>query len=111
MTTYEPGDVVVVPFPFSDLPVAKPRPALVVSAASANKRGLTVLAMITTARDHEAAQDVVIQNGDQAGLRAASVVRAKVFSLDNRLISRRIGRLSDDDRLAARKGLADLFAL
>ncbi len=30
------GDVVVVPFPFSDIAVAKARPALVVSSAKAN---------------------------------------------------------------------------
>jgi len=44
------GDVVVVPFPFSDLPIAKPRPALVISPAASNERGgTTLLAMITTA--------------------------------------------------------------
>jgi mRNA interferase MazF len=32
MTIYEQGDIVLVPFPFTDLTTVKKRPALVVSA-------------------------------------------------------------------------------
>ena len=41
--------VVAVPFPFSERPGAKRRPALVLSNGSFNRAGHTVLAMITTA--------------------------------------------------------------
>lgn len=50
MTPYDAGDVVVVPFPFSDRDAAKRRPALVCSGAEFNNRAKhLVLAMITTA--------------------------------------------------------------
>ncbi len=45
-------DVVIVPFPFSNQPGAKRRPALVLSASSFNRHGQAVLAMITTAGHH-----------------------------------------------------------
>jgi len=45
---YEPFDIIEVPFPFSDLPRAKRRKALVISTQEFNKRnGNTILMMIT----------------------------------------------------------------
>ena len=50
MVKGEPSDLVIVPFPFSDLGVAKPRPALVLSGGDHNLAwGATLLAMVTTA--------------------------------------------------------------
>ena len=47
--TFKPWDVVVVPFPFVDKKVSKPRPALVLSDIDFNIKGLVILSMITTA--------------------------------------------------------------
>lgn len=112
MTIFDAGDVVVVPFPFSEIPIAKPRPALVVSASSSNERsGTTLLAMITTAAGGARSDDTPLIDLDAAGLRAPSVLRLKLFTLDNRLIARRIGRLSASDRLRARVAVDALIAL
>jgi mRNA interferase MazF len=106
----EPGAVVVVPFPFSDLPVAKPRPALVLSPADMNSQtGQTLMAMITTAARSRWPHDIEITDLDAAGLPRSCVVRWKLFSIDNRLIARRTGELSVKDRsLAASAGSAVL---
>lgn len=112
MTTCDAGDVVIVPFPFSDLPMARPRPALVVSGAVSNARdGTTLLAMITTAAAGAKTSDSAIRDLDGAGLRTPSVLRLKLFTLDNRLIARRIGVLSERDRRTAREAVATVFAL
>ena len=109
---FDAGDVVVVPFPFSDLPVARPRPALVLSSAGANARaGTTVLAMITTAANSRRLDDVELEDLQTAGLRAPSVVRMKLFSLDNRLIARRVGVIGASDRAAVRAGVQALIAI
>ena len=51
MTTYKQGDIVLIPFPFTDLSRAKKRPALVVSADWYNtSRQDFVLAAITSVR-------------------------------------------------------------
>ncbi|MCZ7663057.1 MAG: type II toxin-antitoxin system PemK/MazF family toxin [Thermoleophilia bacterium] len=97
---YEPWSVVVVPFPFTDSPRARRRPALVLSS-TAEQGGLvghSVLAMITSARNSRWPLDVAIDDLPSAGLEAASVVRMKLFTLDHRFILRSIGALSEQDR-------------
>lgn len=108
----EPGAVVVVPFPFSDLPVAKPRPALVLSPADMNgQTGQTLMAMITTAARSQWPHDVEISDIETAGLPRACVIRWKLFSIDNRLIARQTGELSQSDRDTAAKSARAVVAL
>jgi mRNA interferase MazF len=108
----EPGDVAIVPFPFTDIAVAKPRPALALSSRAANEEsGNTIFAMITTAAQSHWPQDVALSDCQEAGLSAASIVRVKLFTLDNRLIARRVGRLSPPDRNAVRRMLANVMAI
>jgi mRNA interferase MazF len=54
--------------------------------------------MVTTKTHHPWPGDVAIEDLGSAGLKVACIVRLKVFTLDNRLIQRRVGRLSKDDR-------------
>ena len=94
----EAWDVVVVPFPFSERPGAKRRPALVLSKPGFNKAGHSVLAMITTRARRPWPADVEIAHLAQAGLHVPCIVRLKMFTLDNRLLIKRIGSLSAADR-------------
>lgn len=104
---YDRFDVVIVPFPFTDKAQVKRRPALVVSgnAAFNKKSGHSVLAMITSADNPPWPLDVPISDLVAAGLPAPSVVRLKLFTLDNRFIIAKRGMLSDKDRKAVRRAL------
>ncbi len=63
------GDVVVVPFPFVEMPVVKRRPALVLSRMAFNTQsGQSVCAMITTGAGSTWPHDVVIEAHQHAGL-------------------------------------------
>jgi mRNA interferase MazF len=53
--------------------------------------------------------DYPIQDLGPTGLRHPSVVRWKVFTLDDRVISRRIGRLAASDATACGAALAGLL--
>ena len=107
-----PGDVVIVPFPFTDMGRAKPRPALVLSSEAINDAtASTILAMITTASKSSWPTDVALQGWKAAGLTCVCVVRAKLFTLDNRLISRRVGAVTNQDRIGVRTMIADLIAI
>ncbi len=104
MRTFSPGDVVIVPFPFTDQDAAKRRPALVCSSVAFNRQARhVVLAMITTSTHSAWPGDVPIRDLDAAGLPAASVVRWKLFTLDASFVLRRAGALSARDRTACRE--------
>jgi mRNA interferase MazF len=91
-------DVVIVPFPFSAQPGNKRRPALVLSKRAFNQHGATVLAMITTAGHHPWPGDVHLTDLKAAGLNAPCLARLKLFTLDNRLVVKKIGRLAAADQ-------------
>jgi len=108
---YEPFDVIVVPFPFTDSSRSKRRPALVLSqkADFGSKIQQSVLAMITSQKNDPWPLDVPIKNKNRSGLKAPSVVRMKIFTLDNRFILKKIGHLSKTDENQVRKSLGSLF--
>jgi mRNA interferase MazF len=98
---FDPFDIVVVPFPYSDRLAEKRRPALVISNRKLAAHGVIWLAMITSAENEPWSSDVAIANLDQAGLPAPSVVRpTKIACIEPGRIDRRIGRL---DKAAARR--------
>ncbi len=107
--TFDPWDVVVVPFPFTDKKTAKRRPALVLSARRHFDTGHSVLAMITSRSNANWPLDVPITDGAAAGLPAPSVARMKLFTLDNRLILRKAGALSGKDAKAVAGNLKKLL--
>ncbi len=96
--TCEPWDVVAVPFPFTERLGEKKRPALVLSKKAFNRAGHTVLAMVTSTAHRRWPGDVDLAHWKATGLRTACLVRLKLFTLDNRLLMRRIGSLSPADR-------------
>ena len=97
---YKTFDIVVVPFPFTDHFASKNRPALVLSSAESfnSQIGHSVLAMITSARNERWPLDILISNLATTGLSKASIIRMKLFTLDNRLIHQTIGTLSEHDK-------------
>lgn len=111
IVTFEAFDVVVVPFPFTDRTTTKRRPALVLSdSANFNKQvGQSVLAMITSASNSDWPLDVNINNLDSAGLPSASVVRMKLFTLDDKLVIRKAGVLAKQDRTNVSAALRKLL--
>ena len=103
MRTCRLGEVVIVPFPFTDRDASKRRPALVCSSDVFNREARhLVLAMITTSTHSPWPGDVPISDLSDAGLPAASVVRWKLFTLDASFVLRRAGALSVRDRRACR---------
>ena len=109
--TFEQWDVVVVPFPFADSAARRRRPALVVSRPDAlgNVVGHSVLAMITSAGHRRWPLDVPLAELAAAGLPAPSVVRMKLFTLDDRLVERRAGGRAPPDAAAVAAALGRLI--
>jgi mRNA interferase MazF len=108
MPTFEPGDIVRVPFPYTDRPVRQRRPALVLAAGDLQaKHGLLWLAMITSAAHRGWPGDVLISDRAIAGLPAPSIVRpAKIATIDAHDAGK-LGRLPAGDREAVRHYLKE----
>ena len=111
--TYKMFDVVVVPFPFTDQSTDKKRPALVLSDFDSfnDSTENCVLAMITSAHNPQWPLDTTIGSIQKAGLPAPSKVRMKLFTLDSRLIIKKIGRLATEDQEAVKENLKKLLGI
>ena len=94
MERFVKGDVVVVPFPFSDLSTVKRRPALVIAATGGDD---VILCQITSqqVRDRYAV-GITDMDFTEGTLRKSSNVRPnRLFSASTNLILYRAGRLND----------------
>ena len=110
MPIFEKFAVVVVPFPFTDQEATKRRPAWVLSNNTFNSVVQhSVLAMITSAKNSNWLLDVAITDLDSASIASASIVRMKLFTLDNRLIIRQAGMLSVTDQQTVNSAFNQLF--
>ena len=119
----QPGDIVLVPFPFTDLSRQKARPALVVSPPHFSARSPdTILAAISSKVPEVASEfEIVIQQDSPefalTGLRVSSVIRvAKLVTMQQSLIFSTLGKLSKpvlrlfDEAIARAVGLPSLQA-
>lgn len=107
------GDIVLVPFPFTDQTAVKRRPAVVVSAIGYNARHPDIILMPVTSqlRGDARPDDVVIENWDEAGLLKPSAVKPIVATLEGGLVLRQLGKLADKDREALAENLEALLGL
>lgn len=97
-TSYKRGDVVLVPFPFTDLSATKQRPAVVVSSDAFNaSRPDAILIAITSRVPSQLADDeIALPPTDLAGsgLLKPSIVKAsKIVTIHQGLIRKRIGTM------------------
>ncbi len=95
MRTFEQGDVIKVPFPYTDRPTRQSRPALVVSTGKIEQlHGLLWVVMITSAQNKAWPKDVPVENLKQAGLPSPSVVRVVKIATIEALDASKIGSLT-----------------
>jgi mRNA interferase MazF len=110
-TAYSFGDVVLVPFPFTDQTASKKRPAVVVSADAYHRRRPDVIVMAVTSqilRPAGALGEVLISDWQGAGLPKASLIKP-VATIEQRLILRKLGALQGDDVQALRSALRQVL--
>jgi mRNA interferase MazF len=95
-----PGDVIVVPFPYSDRLAQKRRPALVVSNAELHALGLIWAVMITSAKNSSHPSDFALADLARAGLNSPSIARpSKIACLEPSRVLRVAGSLSESETI------------
>jgi len=100
MIDYEFGDVVLVPFPFTDQTAGKKRPAVVVSSRAYMREhpDLVLMAITSRMRPSPAVGEVILTESKAAGLLKPSSIKPVFTTIEKRLVLRKLGRLAADDR-------------
>ena len=107
MTGYEFGDLVLVPFPFTDQTTSKRRPAVVVSSDAYHRErpDLVILAVTSQVRPAAGVGEAAVAKWKEAGLLKPSVIKPVLTTLERSLLLRKLGRLEEEDRGALREVL------
>jgi len=95
MTYYDFGDVVLVPFPFTDQTTSKKRPAVVVSSPVYNRERPDLVIMAITSQIKASAHfgDVPIIQWKEAGLIKPSIIKSVFTTVEKKLVYSKLGRL------------------
>jgi len=100
------GDIVLVPFPFTDLSTTKNRPALVLVSENED----VTLAFITTRIHWMKDWDLHLEPTEQNGLKKRSIVRlSKITTLEKQLVLGRLGSISKSKQEQLHVNLKLLF--
>ena len=105
------GQVVLVPFPFTDQSGAKKRPAVIVStsAYNANQRDLIIMAITSQVRQPLGFGEVTLADWEVAGLIKPSVIKPVLATIEQGLVLRTLGTLSAADLRALRGAIAQII--
>lgn len=95
MERFIKGDIVVVPFPFSDLSASKRRPALVL----ADLKGDDIILCQITSQHIKDNYAIVLNNNDfiKGSLNKQSNIRPnRIFTADKHIITRKVGTIKPE---------------
>jgi mRNA interferase MazF len=111
MTDYEFGDVVLIPFPFTDQTTAKKRPAVVVSSTAYHRSRPDLILMAITSRVKPAPSfgEVAVGQWETAGLIKPSVIKPVFTTVEKSLVIRKRGTLHHDDQKALKKAIQTIL--
>jgi hypothetical protein len=96
MTNYERGDIVLVPFPFSNQTTTKKRPAAVISSNLYSNISQDIIIMAITSRTEQTTGigEGIIANWKTAGLLKPSTIKPAISTIEGNLVLKRLGKLS-----------------
>ena len=110
MTHYKKWDIILVPFPFTNLSATKKRPALVVSPDEYNIGQDVIIAFMTSNLDVlPRVGDYTIQEWEKANLPKPTMIRMKFATIDKSNIIKQFGRLTSLDIEQFSKALNNFF--
>jgi mRNA interferase MazF len=109
MTGCEPGDIVLVRFPFTDLSSVKKRPGIVVSPASYARRFGDVVVLALTSQD-QGDPSLLLVHWQTVGLPKPTWIKPLIGTLSSDLVERQIGRIDPRDSHCVRAAFAMLLS-
>jgi mRNA interferase MazF len=109
-TSYSFGDIVLVPFPFTDQTGVKKRPAVIIISAAYNtaQRDLVIMAVTSQLRPSGAFGEVTVSDWQASGLIKPSAIKPVITTVEQALVMRRLGQLTTEDQQALRNAIAKI---
>ena len=107
-TQYEPGDVVLVRFPFTDLSTTKKRPSIVLSSLQYSVRygDVVILALTSKKQDDDSP---FLHQWREAGLLKKMWIKPLIGTISADLVERKIGAIKSDDYEQVKKAISVLL--
>jgi mRNA interferase MazF len=99
MTIYKLGDVILVPFPFTDQSTIKQRPAIVISSDRHNQSKIDLIIIAVTSQVPKTLQfgETTIENWSEAGLLKPSIIKPVITTIEKNLVIKKLGELQPLD--------------
>ena len=111
MTTYKFGDVILVPFPFTNQTTSKKRPAVVVSSDIYHSQYVDLIIMAITSQNKliSGVGEIIVTEWSNTGLVKPSVIKPVIATIEKGLIIRKLGKLENGDRQALKNALSEIL--
>ena len=111
MTHYSFGDVILVPFPFTDQSASKKRPGVVVSSPGYNdaRPDVIVMAITSQLRGATGTHEMRVGKWQEAGLLKPSAIKPVIATIEQALIRQTLGVLDANDQVALRSVIAAIL--
>ena len=109
---YRFGEILLVPFPFTDQTGSKKRPAVIVSSSAYNtaRRDLIIMAVTSQLRPSAMFGEVFVRDWQTAKLLKPSAIKPVITTIEQPLVIRRLGAHSAHDQEALRNAIIAIIA-
>jgi mRNA interferase MazF len=113
MTAYKRGDVVLVPFPFSNQTTTKKRPAVIISSDTHNNISSDIVIMAITSQTEKTIGigECLIVDWQGAGLLKPSAIKPAISTIEQTLVLKKLGKLPHQDLMSMDAVLEKLLDL
>ena len=100
MTDFKFGDIVLVPFPFTDQSATKKRPAVVISSEAYHQQrpDLIIMAVTSQLTSTQTVGETLVQDWQSAGLLKPSAIKPVITTIERGLIISHLGQLTGTDQ-------------
>lgn len=111
MTNFEFGDIILVPFPFTDQSASKKRPAVIISSTDYNRDrpDLIIMAVTSQLKPTTGIGEVIVEHWESAGLLKPSAIKPVITTIEKPLVLRKMGGLKETDQTALQQSLRTIL--
>jgi mRNA interferase MazF len=105
------GDIILVPFPFTNQASVKQRPAVVISSATYNtsKPDIILMAITSQLRPTASIGELMVKHWQESGLLKPSAIKPVIATIERSLIIKKLGALGVEEQAALRVEMAAIL--